>query len=101
LPNVSANAVYNLNYLNNSISKLYGTNYPYSFVGLTAGFPIFQGGKRRANIKAAQLEAARTDLDIVDLQNVINSQYAAALNSYKGNYANYLASKANVSLAQE
>jgi outer membrane protein TolC len=101
LPTISANAVYNLNYLNNNLGKLYGSNYPNSFIGLTAGIPIFQGGKRKANIRAAELEVSRTDLDIVNLENEINSQYAAALGNYKGNLANYLASKANVALAQE
>lgn len=101
LPTVSANAVYNLNYLNNNFGKLYSTNYPNSFVGLTAGIPIFQGGKRNANIKAAQLLVSRVDLDIINLENAINSQYATALSNYKGSLANYLASKANVALAQE
>lgn len=101
LPTVSANAVYNLNYLNNSFGKLYTNNYPSSYVGLTAGIPIFQGGKRRANIQAAQLTVARIDLDITNLENAINSQYATALSNYKGSFANYRASKENVSLAAE
>ncbi|HET7896382.1 MAG TPA: TolC family protein, partial [Flavisolibacter sp.] len=41
------------------------------------------------------------DLDIVNVQNQINSQYATALGAYKGSLANYRASKANVALAQE
>lgn len=101
LPTVSANAVYNLNYLNNNLGKLYGSNYPNSFIGLTAGIPIFQGGKRKANLRAAQLQVTRTDLDIINLENLINSQYATALGNYKGSFAAYRASKANVDLAQE
>lgn len=101
LPNLSANGAYNLNFLNDNFGKLYGVNYPYSYIGLTAGIPIFQGGKRRANLRAAELELARTDLDILNLENEINSQYATALSNYKGNLANYRASKANVDLAQE
>lgn len=101
LPNVSATAVYNLNYLNNNFGKLYGANYPNSFIGLTAGIPIFQGGKRKANVRSAQLTVAQIDLELVNLENAINSQYATALSNYKGNLANYLASKENVSLAQE
>jgi outer membrane protein len=101
LPNVSATAVYNLNYLNNNFGKLYGANYPNSFVGLTAGIPIFQGGKRKANVKSAQLTVAQIDLELLNLENAINSQYATALSNYKGSLANYLASKENVSLAQE
>lgn len=101
LPNVSATAVYNFNYLNNNFGKLYNNNYPNSFIGLTAGIPIFQGGKRRANVKAAQLTVTQTDWEITNLENQINSQYATALSNYKGNLANYLASKENVALAQE
>jgi outer membrane protein TolC len=101
LPTVSANVIYNLNYLSNSFGKLFGSNYPYSFVGLTAGIPIFQGGKRKANIKAAELEVTRTDLDIRNLENTINTQYFTALSNYKGSLANYRASKANVDLALE
>ncbi len=101
LPNVSATAVYNLNYLNNNFGKLYGANYPNSFIGLTAGIPIFQGGKRKANVKAAQLTVAQIDWELIDLESEINSQYATALSNYKGSLANYLASKENVDLAQE
>jgi outer membrane protein len=101
LPNVSATAAYNLNFLNNNFGKLYSSSYPNSFVGLTAGIPIFQGGKRKANIKSAQLTVMQIDLELINLQSAFNSQYAAALSNYKGSLANYLASKENVSLAQE
>lgn len=101
LPNVSANLGYNFNFLNNNFGKLYGNNFPNSFVGLTAGIPIFQGGKRKINVRAAQLQVARLDLDIVNLQNSINSQYQTALGNYKGSLATYRASKENVALAQE
>lgn len=101
LPNVSATLGYNFNFLNNNFGKLYGNNFPNSYVGLTAGIPIFQGGKRKINVKAAQLQVTRTDLDIIDLQNSISSQYATALSNYKGSLAAYRASKENVALAQE
>jgi len=101
LPNVSATAGYNFNFLNNNFGKLYGNNYPNSFIGLTAGVPIFQGGKRKINVRSAQLQLTRTDLDIINLKNAINSQFATALGNYKANLANYNASKANVALAQE
>ena len=101
LPNVSATAVYNLNYLNNNFGKLYAANYPNSFIGLTAGIPIFQGGKRKANVRSAQLTVSQIDLELLNLENAINSQYATALSNYKGSLANYLASKENVNLAQE
>jgi outer membrane protein TolC len=101
LPNVSATAAYNLNFLNNNFGKLYSNSFPNSFVGLTAGIPIFQGGKRKANIKSAQLTVMQIDLELINLQSAFNSQYATALSNYKGSLANYFASKENVSLAQE
>ncbi len=101
LPNVSATLGYNFNFLNNNFGKLYGNNYPNSFIGLTAGIPIFQGGKRRINVKSAQLQVARTDLDILNLEDQINSQFATALGNYKASLAAYRASRANVDLARE
>lgn len=101
LPTVSAAAGYNFNFLNNNFGKLYGNNFPSSYLGLTAGFPIFQGGKRKINIHSAELQLARNALDIVNLEEQINSQYAQALAAYKGAFATYRASKANVALAQE
>lgn len=101
LPSVSANGAYNLNFQNNDFGKLYNKNYPNSFAALTLGFPIFQGGKRKANITAAELELQRNELDIISLKNVVNSVYAQALASYKINLTNYLTLKENVDLAKE
>lgn len=101
LPSLSANGAYNLNYLNNEFSKLYSVNYPNSFAALTLSFPIFQGGKRKADIQAAQWELRRNKLEITNLKNNINAEYVAALSAYKGNLASYLALKENLALARE
>ncbi|MFT3946654.1 MAG: TolC family protein [Agriterribacter sp.] len=101
IPSVSANGAYILNYLNNDFGKLYNTSYPNSYAGLSLSFPIFQGGKRRYNLKQAEWQLKRTDLDIVGLKNSVNSEYSAALASYKANLANYIAVKENVALAKE
>lgn len=101
LPSVSANGAYNLNFQNNNFGKLYNQNYPNSYAGLTLGFPIFQGGKRKANIHEAELLLQRNELDLISLKNTVNSGYAQALANYKSNLANYLALKENVNLAKE
>lgn len=101
LPTVSANGGYYLNYLNNDFAKLYGNNFPNSFAALTVSLPIFQGGKRLANIKNAEWQLKRTDWDIVNLRNSVNTEYTQALAAYKTNLANYLSLKENLSLAQE
>jgi len=101
IPSLSANGAYLLNYQNNSFSKLYNQSYPNSYAGLTLAFPIFQGGKRKYNIQQAQWQLKRTELDIVNLTNSINAEYSGAMANYKANYANFVAVKENVSLAQE
>ena len=101
LPSLSANGAYNLNYLNNSFSNLYDVNYPNSFAALTLNFPIFQGGKRRADINAAQWELQRNKLDVISLKNNVNAEFTAAMSNYKSNLANYLALRENLSLATE
>jgi len=101
LPSVAANGAYNLNFQNDRFAKLYGTNYPNSFAAITLAWPIFQGGKRRANLKSAVLQLKRSDADIVSLKNNVNAQYAQAIASYKGSLENYYALKENVALAKE
>lgn len=101
LPTVSANGAYNLNYQNNNFGKLYANNYPNSFAAISFSVPIFQGGKRKADLKAAELELVRNDLDILNLKNTINAAYAQAMASYKSNLANYLALRENLLLARE
>lgn len=101
LPSVSANGAYNLNFQNNDFVKLYNRNFPNSYAGLTLAFPIFQGGKRKANISAAEMELQRNELDISYFKTVVNAAYAQALAVYKANLTNYLALKENVALAKE
>lgn len=101
LPTVSANGAYNLIYQNNNFGKLYTNNFPSSFAALTLGFPIFQGGKRKADIRVAELDLQRNELDIINLKNMVNSGYSQALAMYKSNLQNYLALKDNIMLAKE
>ena len=98
---MSANVAYNSNFLNNSFSKLYNQAYPNSYAGLTLAFPIFQGGKRKYEIKQAQWQLKRTDLELANIKNSMNTEYYSALANYKANLANYFALKENVLLAQE
>ena len=101
IPSLSANGAYNFNYLNNEFGKLYNQSYPNSFAGLTLAFPIFQGGKRKYNIRLAEWQLKRTDLDIISLKNSVNSEYTTAMANYKSSLSNYQAVKENVLLAQE
>lgn len=101
LPTVSAFANYNLAYLNNEFSKLYRDNLPNSYFGLRLSVPIFQGGKRTQNIRAAELQLKRTEWDFETLKSQINTEYTQAMAAYKSNFFNYQVQQQNVKDAKE
>jgi outer membrane protein TolC len=101
LPTVSAFANYNFNYLHPEFSKLYNNNLPSSQVGLRVSLPIFQGSKRIYTIRQSELQLKRTDLDVENLRNQINTEYTQAMATYKSNLNQYYVMKENVDLAQE
>lgn len=101
LPSVSANGAYNFNFQNNNFANLYNRNFPNAYSGITLGLPIFQGGKRRDNINIAQFRLRRNELDLEVFKNDVNSEYQQALSTYQSNFANYLALKENMGLANE
>lgn len=101
LPSVQGFAAYNGNYLNDKFSDLYKNNYPSSYAGLTLALPLVQGGKRWMNIRQAKWQVKKSDWDIIQAENTINSQYAQALAAYNSSLANYNAVKENLQLAQD
>jgi outer membrane protein len=101
LPSLTAFGTYTLNYQNDQFSRLYNKNYPTSVVGLELSFPIFQGGKRLAQIWQADLELQRIDYGVRLLKNSISSEYAQAIANYKGNLKTYHILKDNLDLARE
>jgi outer membrane protein len=101
LPSINAFGAYNLNYQNNDFSELYAKEFPYSYVGATLTFPIFQGGKRTTKIQEQKLSNKRIDVSLTNLRNNLNTEYTRALAAYKSNLSNYLVQKENVGLAKE
>lgn len=101
LPSLSLNGNYNMMFLNEDLGKLYSTNYPNSYAGLTLGLPLFQGGKRKARIEAANWQLKRIELDKISFSNAVNAEYSQALAAYKSSFANYQALKENLDLARE
>jgi outer membrane protein len=108
LPTVSLSGSYNFYFLGianqgttNSVSDIYKSNYPYSLAMLNVSLPIFQGGKRIANIKQQKWVLQRLDWDVKNLKNTVNSQYAQTMAAYKANLITYETLKQNVELAKE
>ncbi len=101
LPSVSAVGSYSPTFQNEKFSELYSNAYPTAFVGLQLSVPLFQGGKRKYNIRTAELQLQRLEWDMTSLTNNINTQYAQALASYKGSLAELNALKENLALAED
>jgi outer membrane protein TolC len=101
LPTLNAFGAYNLNYQNDHFGELYNQRFPYSYIGATLAFPIFQGGKRVAKIQEQKATRKRIDEGLDNLQRVINTEYTRALANYKSNLTNYQTQKDNVLLAEE
>jgi outer membrane protein TolC len=101
LPSVQGFAAYNMNYLNNDAAKLYNTNYPNSYAGITIALPLVAGGKRWMNIRQAQWQLKKADWDITSMESNISAQYAQALAAYNSSLAAYNAVKENLDLARD
>jgi outer membrane protein TolC len=101
LPSISAVGSYNLYYESNKLSNLYSNAFPTSYAGLTLAFPIFTGTKRLQNVSKARLQVNRSDLDIENSANTINTEFVQALASYKSNYISMQLNKQNVDLAKD
>lgn len=101
LPTLSAYANYNLAYFNEQFGKLYNTDYPNSYAGLQLAIPIFQGTKRTQNIRIAELQLKRSDWDLAQLREQINTEYTQAMATYRGNLNDFYTLKENVDLAND
>ncbi|HSY75297.1 MAG TPA: TolC family protein, partial [Bacteroidia bacterium] len=80
---------------------LFKNDFPYSYAGVTFSLPIFQGGKRTDDIKTAELQLQRTDYDIKNLNNQINTEFIAAMAEYKSNLTDYNLLKDNLALSTD
>jgi outer membrane protein TolC len=101
IPTLSAFANYNLSYMNQDFGKLYNNNYPNSYFGLQLGVPLFQGGKRKENIRQANLQIDLVKLNKENFLNAASTQLVSAMAVYKSDLGTYLALKENVDLAKE
>ena len=101
IPSVSAYGNYNLTYANNSFAKLYVSDFPSSYIGLTLSFPIFQGGRRNWEIKNANFQLDRLQYNFISLRDSIQSEYTQALANYKSSLNDYYVQHDNLDLARD
>lgn len=101
LPSVSAFVNYNINFFDNSFSKLFRQGLPFSFAGLALNFSIFEGGKRSHQIRGANLQLERLSYNYVSLRDSIQTEYSQALASYKSYLTDYYTQRENLELAED
>lgn len=101
LPSLSAFYNYAWDYRSTRLPALFDENFPRSVLGLTLNVPIFQGGKRIHEIRRSRLQETRIDWDIVNLTNQINTQFEAAMATYRANLNDWRTAQANVGLSEE
>jgi outer membrane protein TolC len=101
LPSLSFQFNYTWYYLSDRLSDLYDSSIPNAYYGLTLNIPIFTGTKRLQNLSKARLQTERTDLDLANTENTINTEYVQSLAAYKSNYTNWRLLRDNVSLAKD
>lgn len=101
IPEVSGFFNYNLLYQTLEGGMLFNRSYPNSLAGLRLSFPIFQGGRRAHNIRAARLERSQLDFVQDSVQLMINREFQTALSDYKSNLYQLGILKDNLDLAQE
>jgi outer membrane protein TolC len=101
IPTFSAFGYYNLVYQNDAFSKLYNQSFPNAYIGIQFAWPLFQGGKRMWNIRQANLQLKRNEVEMTDLENNINTQYSQAMATYKSNLSDFYTQKENLDLASD
>ncbi|MBK0403190.1 TolC family protein [Adhaeribacter sp. BT258] len=101
VPSFSAFFSYNIVYQNNDFQQLYNQSYPNSPIGLSMSVPLFTGTRRLQELKRARLIDKRLDLDIVNIKNRINTEYEAAMATYRSDLYELKTVERNVATAEE
>ncbi len=101
LPELSAFYNYNFLFLSPAGSQLFDQVYNFSLVGLRLNLPLFTGGQRRFETKAAALELRNLELEQKNLVLEMNREQQEALTNYKNSYYFLRIQKENQKLAEE
>ena len=101
LPQLSAFFNYEFAYFNEAFPALYDRSFTASQVGLQATIPLFQGASRIYNLQTAKLRSERLNYARTNLESQIETEYAQAVSTYRGAYANWKLQQENEQLADE
>ncbi|WP_194778454.1 TolC family protein [Pararhodonellum marinum] len=101
IPEFSAFFNYNLLYQTPVGAELFNRTFPNSLIGMRFNFPIFQGGKRNHDIRAASLELQQLELEMDNIQLQVDREHQEALSNYKTNLYQLMILEGNRELAGE
>ncbi len=101
IPQLSAFYEYNFLFLGPVGSMLFDQTYTFSLVGLRLNYPIFQGGKRNYDTRAAALRLRNLELAQDEVVNIINREHQEALSNYKKQLYQLNIQESNKQLAEE
>ena len=101
LPSLSFNAQTSALFQNNSFSKLYSTNFPSTYIGITLNIPIFSGGQRINQVRQTNIAVIKAQNDLNNLKNALDLQASQAQINYTNGLHTLKSQKENQELAAE
>lgn len=101
LPSLSGFGSTSQSFQANKFSELYDRNFPTTVVGLRLSVPIISGGIKLYQVRNAKLVVLKTQNDLNNLQNGINSEVEQSRTTYLNGLRSLDNQKRNMDLAQE
>ena len=101
LPTLSVSFSYSMNAMTNDFKFSQYKWTPYSYVGLSLNIPIFSGGKRRSDVRQAQIQQESLDISRADTERQLRISIRSFLNTMETNMKSYDSAQEAVELAQK
>lgn len=101
MPTLSAFFNYNLIFQTLQGNQIFDRAFPNSLAGFRLAYPIFQGGKRNYDIRAADLMLKQYAVSEQELELQIDREYQEALSAYKANRYQWQVQEEVKELAEE
>ena len=101
LPTLSLSFSYSMNAMTNDFKFSEYKWTPYAYLGLSLNIPIFSGGKRHADVKAARIQAESLDITRTNTERQLRIAIRSYLNTMETNMKSYSSSQEAVELARK
>jgi outer membrane protein TolC len=95
------NMTFSYSYFTMDDSFQFETWNPYSVVGLQLSIPIFDGGKRRSDVKQAQIDLSNANLQMEDAERSLRLSLMQYLSTMQTSAKQYQASQSSIETAEK